>query len=503
MPDSTAISIVSAPGKVLLAGGYLVLDRQYSGLVVGTSSRFFTSIAPGQRPRSITVKSPQFTDGFWSFGIKWEQGAVEIQPSSGQKENPYLEKTLCHTLTLASVLSSSFGSRIEQGLDIVIVGHNDFYSQREQLEQQHLPLTSASLSSLPNFCSTLAPIGQVHKTGLGSSAAMITSVVGALLSHFGVAELPRNRHVSEWSEQELYSARLVHNVAQFTHCLAQGKIGSGFDVSSAVFGSHSYRKFSPSVLDPLLSRAMQPDSPRLTGSDLLQALDPNQAADRWDNVVSTFDLPRGFIMMLADIDAGSSTPKLVSQVLSWRKSKPDECKQLWDEIHAHNTCIDSSLRKLCALSVQYPEVYDRTISKLAVVPADRWETEAAADDHGLSVLELGITIFKEFQNVRRNLRLMSQLAGVPIEPEEQTRLLDRCMQVPGVIMAGVPGAGGFDAIFCIVLSQPSKEAVEACWSEWKEMAVGPLLARESNGGISRMDLDDVPEFKQWLTSHVC
>ena len=34
---------------------------------------------------------------------------------------------------------------------------------------------------------------------------------------------------------------------------------------------------------------------------------------------------------------------------------------------------------------------------------------------------------------------MSRLAGVPIEPEEQTRLLDACNAVPGVIMAGVPG----------------------------------------------------------------
>jgi phosphomevalonate kinase len=29
-------------------------------------------------------------------------------------------------------------------------------------------------------------------------------------------------------------------------------------------------------------------------------------------------------MMLADINAGSSTPKLVSGILDWRKSKPEE-----------------------------------------------------------------------------------------------------------------------------------------------------------------------------------
>jgi phosphomevalonate kinase len=34
---------------------------------------------------------------------------------------------------------------------------------------------------------------------------------------------------------------------------------------------------------------------------------------------------------------------------------------------------------------------------------------------------------------------MGQLAGVPIEPLDQTRLLDECLTVPGVLMAGVPG----------------------------------------------------------------
>ena len=46
---------------------------------------------------------------------------------------------------------------------------------------------------------------------------------------------------------------LVHNLAQFCHCLAQGKVGSGFDVSAAVYGSHRYRRFSADVLSALLA----------------------------------------------------------------------------------------------------------------------------------------------------------------------------------------------------------------------------------------------------------
>ena len=47
----------------------------------------------------------------------------------------------------------------------------------------------------------------------------------------------------------------MHNLAQYCHCYAQGKVGSGFDVSAAVYGSQRYRRFSPSVLDALLATA--------------------------------------------------------------------------------------------------------------------------------------------------------------------------------------------------------------------------------------------------------
>jgi phosphomevalonate kinase len=54
-------------------------------------------------------------------------------------------------------------------------------------------------------------------------------------------------------------------------------------------------------------------------------------------------------------------------------------------------------------------------------------------------------------SVRGLLRQVGDAAGVGIEPIEQTNLLDRVCQLPGVLFAGVPGAGGHDAIFCILL----------------------------------------------------
>lgn len=118
-----------------------------------------------------------------------------------------------------------------------------------QLDSLNLPPTSASLASLPRFAKSSTTLGDVHKTGLGSSAALISSLVTALLVHLGI---PARDQISEDGALSADAQALAHNTAQYVHCLAQGKIGSGFDVAAAIYGSHLYTRFDPSVLEPLM-----------------------------------------------------------------------------------------------------------------------------------------------------------------------------------------------------------------------------------------------------------
>lgn len=75
----------------------------------------------------------------------------------------------------------------------------------------------------------------VAKTGMGSSAALISSLVGALLSFFGKARFPCDSsssdaalNVDEGSDgpdsRVNESLDLTHNLAQACHCVAQGKV---------------------------------------------------------------------------------------------------------------------------------------------------------------------------------------------------------------------------------------------------------------------------------------
>lgn len=109
-----------------------------------------------------------------------------------------------------------------------------------------LPRTISSLSKISPFSSQGVHLADVHKTGLGSSAALITSLITSLLLHLSVISL------EEFTEGPSKGRTLAHNLAQFVHCLAQGKVGSGFDVSAAVFGSQLYTRFDPLLLQPLM-----------------------------------------------------------------------------------------------------------------------------------------------------------------------------------------------------------------------------------------------------------
>ena len=87
---------------------------------------------------------------------------------------------------------------------------------------------------------------------------------------------------------------------------------------------------------------------------------------------------------------------------------------------------------------------------------------------------------------------MGDQASVPIEPESQTALLEETLKVEGVLLAGVPGAGGYDAICCVIADDGDDEGstFNRLLSVWEKQKVQicPLLAREETLGIRMEDV---------------
>jgi len=484
----------SASSKVLLTGGYLVLDPAHSGLVAALSARFHTRIeaAEGQPNGSkchvngcicapVTIWAPQRSTRMSRYQLQWisEQAAWSLQATDREQErNNFVEQSILYTLSFLSSISASlpsFAERYGRGLRIYLEGDHQFYSATPPQQE--------------NGCvPPVVPDGS--KTGLGSSAALVSSLVAALFQYFGAFDGADEKEsavtLSEhtpFSQLSLQQRRtLAHNLAQLIHCSAQGKVGSGFDVSAAFFGSQRYTRFTPEVIQPLLGMASEgvKDGGLTVASiplpTLRACLFNTDSQHGWNNRVKPFKLPPGLELVLADVAGGASTPAMVKKVLQWRKEQKAAADELWSDLSAANGRVESHLSSLARAAASDPDAYHSARLQLAAMPASQWSTALPNNDRSSPsssasttsiIIQHFIDLHDTFNQTRALLRSMGDAAGVGIEPPSQTKLLDATASLLGVALAGVPGAGGEDAIVALVLDSTVAKDVEAAWSTFQ------------------------------------
>jgi len=368
--------------------------------------------------------------------------------------NPFVETTLSYVLTFISRVTGHVDFASIQPARLTILADNDYYSQPPTSPDAlttATPSSASSSSSTPQpphhsrFRPIMVPLRKAHKTGLGSSAALVTSLTAALLTHY----IPTRFDISTALDRHR-----LHNLAQAAHCAAQGKVGSGFDVAAAVRGGCLYRRFGPGVLAAL---GAGPGSPGFAEKLMAVVLDFNGV---WDVEIDTklANLPHGVAIRMCDVDCGSQTVGMVKQVLAWREGNPEGAKALWDDLQARNEELARVLR------------------------------EGRLGDIGAAV-----------GAVRELVRKMGTESGVPIEPESQTKLLDALGGVEGVYGGVVPGAGGFDAVALLVKDDKGTEArikeFLAGWSKENGARVSLLRVKGEMEGVRREKLE---LYQGWL-----
>lgn len=447
----------SAPGKVLICGGYLVVESPNIGLSLGVSARFTTKVtsveaAPNNNSHSlrITVNSPQFKTEF-IFVATIDDDTVSVSQEKGPK-SPFLYYGILFSVA-SGLKNNAEKVRGTSAIVVDLLASNDFYSQRAYLEQQGKPVTVETLRTVPPHNPL---VGEVSKTGLGSSAAMTTSFVACLHNVFGIS-----------SEIER-----IHRVAQVAHSVAQGKIGSGFDVYTATYGTSIYRRFPAARAEMMMAGNSAPTS---TSAALLdQCVDLSK---EWLQTTPFNGLPKGIKLILADIhEGGSGTPGMVAKVTQWRNTQKGVENNLWDRLGAANVQYVEHLKTMVAASSG--EQWDSAVATLSKLPATQW------DKGSNEVAGLFVECHQLALNCRRLLKEMGTLSGVEIEPDGLTKLLDDTAALPGVLAAGCPGAGGYDAVFALVLTDEAVANVEKYWEQYTQKHVCPLLVREDPRGIS-------------------
>ncbi|CAM9091981.1 unnamed protein product [Ascophyllum nodosum] len=461
------------------------------------------------QPLGIKVESPQFHCVYWYECVFHDDGRLPtLVASPEQASNIFVEKSLCYVLGYLSregciqrtTMDNSLGCGREGGRSVAIKlrADNDFYSQTSELEARGLPHTAEALATLPKFLE--CPVSEdgavmVAKTGMGSSAALTSSLVGALLYFFGAVHLPCVDDGPLEEEQTQAPANgsspdgmdtcpglseslgLTHNLAQACHCVAQGKVGSGFDVSAAIYGTHTYTRFSPSKLADALSAGDSPASGR--DANEVPAQTPLEkiatcvrARGGWDAERGVLRLPFCFRLLMGDVCGGSSTPSMVRKVHAWRvdAATADRAKDMWSMLGSTNTAIVESLNSLAAAASSGGTASDKSFEAsamvLARIPASEWGDKTAGCTLDVGALEQLLQLKSSFAKARGLLREMGEDAGVPIEPAVQTKLVDATCALPGVLCAGVPGAGGVDAVFAVVVHPNAAAGVKDLWASW-------------------------------------
>ncbi|MCJ1318910.1 phosphomevalonate kinase [Xylographa vitiligo] len=400
---------------------------------------------------SISVPNPQCVPHTTTLGAGiTEYQSLYSHSSPTQPPNRFVETALAYALTYISCHTSS---NIKPA-SITIFADSDYYSR------QGFP--GPPTTHVNRFIDFGVPLYQAHKTGLGSSAALVTAFVAAVLLHY----LPVDTVVINTGAGKTR----VHNLAQAAHCIAQGKIGSGFDVAAAVYGSCVYRRFSPAVLGQLGELGSAGFAKRL-----LVTVNDTSSPKLWDTEIkeSEINIPKGLRLVMCDVDCGSETPGMVKRVFAWRKENPEEAALLWATLQKGNEDLASELRRLAA-------------------GGDTWTASYE------NLRDIILTI-------RSLVREMSEKAGVPIEPKVQTELIDACSELPGVVGGLVPGAGGFDAIAMLI--EDSAETVDdlsrfladyKVTEEGQKAMIGKIRLLDVKQEMVGIRAEDVKLYNQWV-----
>ena len=237
-------------------------------------------------------------------------------------------------------------------------------------------------------------------------------------------------------------------------------------------GSQLYQRFAAEPFAVVME-------PGASANAIFAAVNNSSA---WTQVIRPLSLPSCLQLMMADVCGGTESVSMARQVLKWRKEKPVEASEIWNQLLSTNSQISRSLVQL-ADRIKGLTPYTLSVLQDRLDAGVNW----TVPDSSIAIEEC-CAVRKLFTKARSLLKRMGECAGVGIEPDEQTRLANATEAVPGVLCAGVPGAGGVDAIFCLVLTPAAREKVESLWSTWRDVngaptVVCPLMLQADSGSV--------------------
>ena len=371
-PSLSARSVnASAPGKILWIGGYSVLEKGNVSLVTAVDRRVY---ATASAFKQIVLSSPQYNFRVSAeFDKKSGKLSLEHEVPAAKFIAKAVEISLCYLIAKKFALKNFFLET--RGDEAFGVGDG--------------------------------------KSGLGSSAAATAASVAGVLAFHGLPS----------------SQTLVHNLSQIAHSLAQGKVGSGFDIAAACFGSCAYSRYSPLLVSSLGASP----SPQQVAS---------LADSQWDYSVEKISLPAELRIVFANVEGTSaSTTEMVKKVMEWKRTHPEKYASLIEELDNSNGSAIASLKKRDWTGFQ-----------------------------------------NSFFRGREITRKLGFASGAQIEPQQLADLVDDSLR-NGAFACKLPGAGGGDSIVALCLSEFGEKKLRQYWRQQSHARLNVIVLGASQQGV--------------------
>ncbi|MFQ6009862.1 MAG: hypothetical protein ACE5J7_01950 [Candidatus Aenigmatarchaeota archaeon] len=351
--------IASAPGKMLLLGSYAVLEKPNVGYVVSLNKRVYARVSESEN---------RFEFEFPDFKIRttadFEGQELVYEPGS--------ERATDFTDT-ATKLSLRYIS--EKGYKL-----------------RHFKLTT---HNNPAFTYQWGK----SKSGLGSSSAVTVATIAAILAFHGF-DVIENKDT-------------IHKLAQLSHNITQGKVGSGFDIAACVYGGAVYERFSKKFIPDVLPGTIK------------------GIIDRdWDYRIDPLPFPDVLHTIVGYTGSAANTRIMVRKVREWAAKSPDEYAALLHTLNEEDKKAIGALRDI-------NENRGGAIDKFA----------------------------KSFMLSRKLTRELGRRSGAPIETPELSQMIDAALEA-GAIASKLPGAGGGDSIIAIYTDEKVRQSIHDAWKRF-------------------------------------
>jgi len=380
----------SAPGKVLFAGAYAILLPGNTGYSVAVRNR--ARVWVGEDDSVGESAPPSITIGMLQSRAACRVDGKDWSATYGKEMGPR-EKDRLNYVKNAAILALRY-----------------LRASGEDIRGLHI-----STLNDPGFTQQLG----TQKTRLGSSSAVTVATVGALFKYC-------EKGINNGKENN-ENRRIIANLSQLAHAITEKSMGSGYDVSTSVFGSQAYRRYSP-VLIP---------EEDLDDEALVEAVEK-----QWDYYVEPLEFPKEIDVAFGFAESIAPPSKLIQAVRAFEKSHP----------HSHSAVMD------------------------ALDKADKEFIGLLKGFEPSRATQLG----KAFDKTWEITKELGHLSEAPIETREMSYAFDAARRV-GAWGVKLQGAGGGHTAIALCPDHSTVAKVQGAWGTVFSPLYGVEISRDEAG----------------------